>query len=333
MRRAGATLTYPVTGGSVVRVHPQDERGCRRGRRRVGHGAAVLVLVVLASWPSAAAAEGDLEAVLKPVSTSLEAGKAYLVGFTVRYPCGPSRTIQLEASGPEWAESAVTPNFRTRSERCMEGFRGEYSESILVDVYQDAVEGTAGNLSFTATDGNASVTTTVLLKVRQVTPRADVRSPDAPFVVVAGDPLTFNLTTTYTTWKPGRIRWVAEGPEGWQIAVPPARATDQGEDLQVVGSFAITSPETANGTAAFEIHAVLVNRTGARIVESTVTHVLVDAIPLVPEDEPVDGAGEPAADEPKTVPPRAPLWVVGGVVLIAMVGIYALESREERRKP
>lgn len=317
-----------------MRVHPQLQRGCS-SRRRVVRGAALVALLVLAAWPQAAAQDAGLEASLRPVSTSLEAGKPYLIGFVVRYPCGPSRTIHLEASGPEWAESAVTPNFRTRSERCLEGFRGEFTESILVDVYQDAVEGTAGNLTLTALDGDTTVVASVALKVRQVTPRAEVRPLDAPLTLDAGDTITFDLTTVYTSWKPGRIRWIAQGPPDWGLSVPAARATENGEGITIVAPFAATAPPTANGTVLLDVHAVLLNRTGARVAESPVTSipVVVSILPVEGDDGPLDPAGEEVPEVPKTVPPRPSMWLLGSIVLVAMVGIYALESREERRKP
>lgn len=298
------------------------------------HGAAVLAVLVLAAWPQAAAQDAaGLEVGLRPVSTSLEAGKAYLIGFTVRYPCGPSRTIFLEAAGPEWAESAVPPNFPTRSDKCLEGFHGEYSESVLVDVHQDAVEGTPGDLTLRATDGDTTATQTVSLKVRQTTPRTDVAPLAMPLVVGAGETVNFNLTTTYTMWKQGRIRWIVDAPAGWRVAVPPTRATEAGEDRAVASTFAATAPLDANGTVLLSVHSVLANQTGARVAESAVTSVLVHATPLpAPDEEPVAGAGDVASETPRTVPPRPPVWIVGSVILVAMVGIYALESREERRK-
>lgn len=280
------------------------------------------------------AQDSGVEVVLKPVSTSFEAGKAYLIGFTVRYPCGPSRTIHLEVTAPEWTEAAVDPVFTTRSDRCLEGFSGEFSENILVDVFQDAVEGTLGNISLTARDAVATATAVVEVHVRQVTPRAEIAGLGTVPDVDAESTVTFNLTTTYTLWKPGRIRWIAEAPDGWRVAVPSARATEAGEDNVIVASFAATAPSDANGTARLGIHAVLVNRTGVRIAESAVREVLVNAVPLPDEPEPIDGAGDDSpSEEPRRVPPRAPIWVVGVVLVAAVVGVYALESREERRKP
>lgn len=292
--------------------------------------AAALAALLLA--PLAATAEEDALAIeWTPRTTSLEAGKSYLVFFSVKYACGASRTIFLDVESPDWTESAVE-DFRTSAERCQAPYRGEYREAVVLNVYPQAVEGTPGDLTLTAVDGGSNLSATLHVSVRKTTPQVDVRAPEAPLAVNATGSVVFSLDAVYTLRNAAQLRWIADAPPGWRVAVPAARVVDPGEDVTLAAPFSVGAPAEAAGAANVTLRAVLVED-GVRLAESAPTTVAFAATPLPPppEEDIEPDAAEAPAEAPRQAP-RAPIWIVGLVMAVAVAGVYALERREAGRE-